>query len=164
MPRSQKCASTCIKQSIFSRGYIDFDSRSCSLYTCVNNQANHAERCFIHRPVNAPRQDAKFLIRREIWLSTGSNRVGRLAENRYSSEIVNGIARLAFGTFFLTSTILSMQLHDYVRYSDNYVIYLTQNDFVTCSIPDSSENKDGNGGRYMLFSFLKLFEFLFWKL
>lgn len=34
----------------------------------------------------AARQDAKFLIRREIWPSTGSNRVGRLVEGRYSSE------------------------------------------------------------------------------
>ena len=70
--------------------------------TCVNNQANHAERCFIHQSVNAPRQDAKFLIRREIWPSTGSNRVGRLAEDRYSSEIANRIARL-FRIFFQRS-------------------------------------------------------------
>lgn len=97
MPRSQRRSSTCIKQSMFSRDYIDFGSRS-SPRTCVNNQANHAERCFIHRPVNAPRQDAKFLICREIWPPTGSNRVGRIVEDRYSSEIVN---RIAISNIFL---------------------------------------------------------------
>lgn len=119
MPRSQKCASTCIKQSIFSHGYIDFGPRSCSPYTCVNNQANHAERCFIHRPVSAPRQDAKFLIRREIWLSTGSNRVGCLAEDRYSSEIANGIARLEY--FFQCSLFC---LCNYAITSDVVIITL----------------------------------------
>lgn len=60
----------------------------------------------------ATRQDAKFLIRREIWPSTGSNHVG-LVEGWYSFEITD--STIVSWTVFSEQITVSMQLRDYVR-------------------------------------------------
>lgn len=61
----------------------------------------------------AAHQDAKFLIRHEIWPSTGSNRVGRPTEGSYSSEITDG-PRSFREQFFLHGKFPSIQLREYM--------------------------------------------------